>query len=173
MAKAAGAFAKGETETEFGCAPPKLPKGARARADVLVELIERSAHSHGLGRRLADYMLERQDVDVWAIRPLKLARLFGFPDRHAIEVCLEAVVQGFLRLRWNLLCPRCQTGKETAPTLDALPTGAHCPSCNIDYGRKYTKNVELAFHPAHAVRPLGRGEYCLWGPMSTPHIKVH
>lgn len=172
LAKAAGAFAKGERETEFDCAPPKLSKGARARADALVARIERSAHGHGLARRLADYVLERQDVDVWAIRPLKLARLWGVPERHAIEVCLEAVVQGLLRLRWDLLCPRCQVGKETALTLDELPTGAHCPSCNIDYGREYTKNVELAFHPAHAVRPLEGGEYCLWGPMSTPHVKI-
>ena len=172
LAKAAGAFAKGERETEFDCAPPRLPRGGRARADALVVRIERGRHGHGLARRLADFVLERQDVDVWAMRPLKLARLWGVPDRHAIEVCLEAVVQGLLRLRLDLLCPRCQVGKETAPTLDELPTGAHCPSCNIDYGREYTKNVELAFHPAHAVRPLEGGEYCLWGPMSTPHIKL-
>ena len=90
LAKAAGAFAKGERETEFDCAPPKLPRGGRARADALVVRIERGPHGHGLARRLADFVLERQDVDVWAMRPLKLARLWGVPDRHAIEEYLLA-----------------------------------------------------------------------------------
>ena len=70
------------------------------------------------------------------------------------------------------MCPRCQEGKKTEPALDELAAGAHCPSCNIDYSLEYTKNMELAFHPAHAVRPLVGGEYSLWGPMSAPHIKL-
>jgi class 3 adenylate cyclase len=56
--------------------------------------------------------------------------------------------------------------------LDELPRGAHCGSCNIDYERDYANNVELAFHPANSIRPLESGEYCLFGPGSTPHIKV-
>ena len=56
--------------------------------------------------------------------------------------------------------------------MDQLPTGAHCPTCNIDYGRDYSNNVELAFHPATAIRSLEGGEYCLFGPMSTAHVKL-
>jgi hypothetical protein len=33
--------------------------------------------------------------------------------------------------------------------------------------------VELSFRPAPTVRSLGIGEYCLFGPMSTPHIRLH
>ena len=62
--------------------------------------------------------------------------------------------------------------KATAATLDRLPSGAHCPSCNIDYGRDFTRNVELTFQPAPAIRPLTEGEYCLAGPMTTPHVQV-
>ena len=43
---------------------------------------------------------------------------------------------------------------------------------NIDYGRDFSKNVEASFRPAPAIRPLESGEYCLMGPMSTPHIKL-
>src|SRR3546814_1571272 len=55
------------------------------------------------------------------------------------------------------------TGVQTC----ALPI---CPTCNIDYERDFSRNVELSFLPAPAVRPLGSGEHCLFGPMSTPHI---
>jgi class 3 adenylate cyclase len=57
--------------------------------------------------------------------------------------------------------------------LDQLPTGAHCSSCNIDYERDFSRNVEASFRPTAAVRPIVGGQYCLFGPMSTPHIKVH
>jgi hypothetical protein len=73
-------------------------------------------------------------------------------------------------MRWDLLCPRCRVAKAAVQALDQLPQGAHCATCNIDYDRNFSRNVELSFQPAPAVRPLGTGEHCLFGPMSTPHI---
>ena len=172
LAEAAREYARGERDTEFDCPPPRLAAGARARAAELVRQISATRHDHGLGERLADYVTERQEVDVWSIRPLRLARIWGVEERHAIEVCLEAVKQGLLRLRWEILCPRCRVGKAEASGLDQLPSGAHCSTCNIDYDRNFSSNVELSFQPARAIRPLEGGEYCLFGPMSTPHIKV-
>ena len=172
MAESAANFTRGERETEFDFSPPTLGPSAAARARDIVERIETTPHGHGLARRLADWVLTRQDVDVWTIRPLYFARTWDVPPRHAIEVCLDAVKQGLLRLRWDLLCPRCQVGKESVLALDQLPEGADCATRNIDYDRDFSNSVELAFHPANAIRPVENGEYCLFGPMSTPHIKV-
>ena len=141
LAKAAGAFAKGERETEFDCAPPKLPRGGRARADALVVRIERGPHGHGLARRLADFVLERQDEDVWAMRPLKLARLWGVPDRHAIggvSLSKPRYHIGYLDLRdcfrWCIstllahsLEPRSAPRKHTAIGLVITPAHACAP----------------------------------------------
>jgi hypothetical protein len=69
--------------------------------------------------------------------------------------------------------PALPGAKATSPGLDGLPTGAHCPTCNIDYGRDFSANVELAFRPAEALRAVPAGEFCLLGPMSTPHICAH
>ena len=95
------------------------------------------------------------------------------PGRHAVEACLEATRLGLLELRWDLLCPRCRGAKAVAASLDRLPTGAHCGTCNIAYDRDFSRNVELTFRPRAAIRPLGEGEFCLLGPMSTPHIWAH
>ena len=165
-------FGAGRAEREFEVDPPTLAAGAIERARELVSQIEATPYGHGLAQRLADTVTSRQEVDVWTIRPLKLARLWDVPERHAIEVYLQATKQGLLGLRWDLLCPRCQIGKESALALDQLPTGAHCPSCNIDYDRNYTENIELAFHPSRSIRPIDGREYCLFGPMSTPHVKL-
>ena len=165
-------FAGGRRATAFDTSLPELPSGARERALEAVRRIDAGPYGHGLALRLAEQVLEGQEVDLWTIRPLRLARLWGIPDRHAVELCLDAVKHGLLRLRWDLLCPRCQVGKVSVPALDQLPKGAHCGSCNIDYGRDYTKNIELAFHPAQAIRPIKSGQFCFYGPLATPHVKA-
>ena len=52
-----------------------------------------------------------------------------------------------------------------------MPKGAHCSSCNIDYERNFSRNVELTFHPEPWIRPLPDGEMCMLGPGSARHIK--
>jgi hypothetical protein len=52
-----------------------------------------------------------------------------------------------------------------------LAKGAHCSSCNIDYDRIFSRNVELTFHPATWIGPLPDGQMCLLGQGSARHIK--
>ena len=87
-------------------------------------------------------------------------------------MCLQAVKVGLLELLWDLLCPRCRGAKLTVESLERLPRGAHCNACDIDFGRDFARNVELTFLPAPAVRELSVGEFCRFGPCSTPHVKV-
>ena len=142
------------------------------RVDRLVAEIEATPHGHGVARRLADLVLKGQEVDLWHIRPLALARSWKAEALPVIEACLQSVKSGLLELRWDVLCPRCRVSKAWVGTLDRLPDSAHCPSCNIDYDADFSKNVEAGFRPAAALRKLESGEYCLFGPMSTPHIRA-
>ncbi len=173
LAATANDCAAGRRETAFDYAPPAASPQAQARLEAAVAAIEDSGHGHGLAGRLAAWLMQAQEVDLTQIRPLRLARHWRVPARQAIELCLEATRRGLLVLRWDLLCPRCRIAKEVVPSLDRLPTGAHCSTCNIDYVRDFSRNVELSFSPAPGIRPLNQGEYCLFGPMSTPHIHVH
>jgi class 3 adenylate cyclase len=166
------AFAKGERTTWFDLAPPELPDGARERAAAMAGEIDRSPYGNGLGRKLADVVLKGMATDLAHLKPRKLAQELGVSPRAAIEACLAATRAGLLTMKWDLLCTNCRGAKLTASVLSELPRGAHCPSCNIDYGRDFEKNVELTFAPAPAVRPLGVGGFCLSGPMATPHVAV-
>ena len=177
MTRQAADFVKGQRETVLDYAPPEPPRGARERLASMVAELEKGPYGHGLAQRLADYVVSAQEIDVGRLRPLKLARQWRsnagqVKERDVIELCLAAVKVGLLGMRWDLLCPSCRGGKFSTATLDQMPVGAHCPSCNIDYERDFARNVELVFFPSTAIRPLGAGGYCLSGPMTTPHVVV-
>lgn len=166
----AGNHLAGRQPLPFSYAAPQPSAEVTSRVENMVERIEGSSYGHGLARRLAALVFDRQEVDLIHLRPLRLAREWSVRPREAIELCLEATRTGLLDMRWDLLCPRCQIAKASAGNLGDLPKGAHCGTCNIDYDGDFSRNVELSFAPARAVRPVEAGEYCLFGPMSTPHI---
>jgi class 3 adenylate cyclase len=172
LAQEAAAFVAGQRTEPFTYRAPVVGAEVRRRVDAMVAEIEATPNGHGLARKLADHILAAQEVDLWRVRPLALARAWSCRPLQAVELCLQAVRAGLMQLRWDLLCPRCRVAKGWSGGLDRLPQGAHCSSCNIDYDRDFSRNVEASFHPAPAVRPLETGEYCMWGPMSVPHVKA-
>jgi class 3 adenylate cyclase len=173
LAEDAARFVQGEAAMPFAYEPPKPSDEARGRASRLAQEIEASGHGHGLAQKLITLIFAAQEVDLMRLRPLRLARDWQAGELDVIELCLASTRAGLLDLRWDLLCPRCRIGKAGVQALDRLPQGAHCETCDIDYDRDFSKNVELSFTPAASLRPVTAGEFCLFGPMSTPHIWIH
>lgn len=151
-------------------ASPAVSPAVRSR--VTAQATALAERGHDAAHHLAEHLLGASDNDLERMRPRTLARRWRVAPRLAIETCLAAVHEGLLTLRWDLVCPQCRGAKLTATSLDQLPQGAHCSSCNIDYERDFTRNVEVTFEPAAAVRELGGGSYCLANPLLTEHIKV-
>lgn len=170
LARDAAAYAAGQREEPFTMPHPRLPPEAAERLRAMSAELARQSLAPPLVQRFATFIAEGAEADLARIRPLRLARRWGVPERQMIELCLRAVRVGLLNLRWDLLCPNCRGGPVGVAALDELPRGAHCPSCNIDYDRDFSRNVELTFRPAPQVRPLVDGQFCLFGPMSTPHV---
>jgi class 3 adenylate cyclase len=144
---------------------------AHRRLTALISDLENDPASHGLAPRLADFLLHAPFVALRGIRPLAVARAWGATADDTVELFLAAQRRGILAMGWDLLCSRCRGAKLSVKNLHELPEGAHCSSCNIDYGRDFTRNVELTFHPEPWLRPLPKGELCLLGQGSTPHVK--
>jgi class 3 adenylate cyclase len=144
---------------------------ARQRLDALGAELAGDPDSHALGPNLIDYLRHAPIVDLRSIRPVALATLWSVPPDHAVELFLAAARRGVVAMGWELLCPRCRGAKSRVSRLQDLPKGAHCSSCNIDYERNFSRNVELTFHPASWIRPLSDGEMCMLGPGSARHIK--
>lgn len=144
---------------------------AKRRLDELAASLAKEPASHGLAPRLVEFLQHAPVTALRGIRPLAMARQWHAGEDETVELFLAAQARGLLAMGWDLLCPRCRGAKVRASRLDELPTGAHCSSCNIDYQRNFTRNVELTFHPAPWLRPLPEGELCMLGQGTTPHVK--
>jgi class 3 adenylate cyclase len=166
----AARFAEMNLPQDFAASPAQVSAAMRSRVGAQAKAL--TERGHAAARQLADHLLDAPDTDLERMRPRALARRWGVAPRAAIETCLAAVREGLLTLRWDLVCPQCRGAKVTANSLDQLPQGAHCPSCNIDYERDFTRNVEVTFEPAASVRELGAGSFCLANPLLTEHIKI-
>jgi class 3 adenylate cyclase/carbon monoxide dehydrogenase subunit G len=147
------------------------PAGRR-RLDALIADLARDPASLGLAPKLAAYLQQAPGVTLRGIRPLTLARQWRAAPTDTVELFLAAQHRGILAMGWDLLCPRCRGAKSRVERLHELPQGAHCSSCNIDYTRDFTRNVELTFRPEPWFRPLPEGELCMLGQSSTPHVKL-
>jgi class 3 adenylate cyclase len=146
------------------------PAACRRLGTLIADLAGDPA-SHGLAPKLADFLLHAPIVALRSIRPLSMARFWHATPEDTVELFLAAQRLGIMVMGWDLLCPRCRGAKARVEHLHELPQAAHCSSCNIDYGRDFTRNVELTFHPEPWLRPLPEGELCLLGQGTTPHVK--
>jgi class 3 adenylate cyclase/carbon monoxide dehydrogenase subunit G len=151
---------------------PIVAPAARRRLAASIAELDRDPASHGLAEKLSDFLLHAQVVALRAMRPLALARAWHADGYDVVELFLAAQRLGILAMGWDLLCPRCRGAKSSVKHLHDLPRGSHCTSCNIDYGRDFTRNVELTFHPEPWLRPLPKGELCLLGQGTTPHVRL-
>ena len=148
-----------------------IKPAARRRFDTLIAELDYDPASHGLAPKLADLLLHSPTLPLGSIRPLAMARQWQAAPDQTVEMFLAAQRIGILAMGWDLLCPRCRGAKSRVKHLHDLPEGAHCSSCNIDYQRNFTRNVELTFHPEPWLRQLPKGEFCMLGQGSTPHVK--
>ena len=147
-------------------------QAALIRAHQVANEIAATPFDHGLGKRLIDYINASQEVDLWSMRPLAIARSWQVDKRQVVELFLQAVRSGLLESRWDILCPRCRVSKAQISNMSELPRGVHCDACNIDFAGDFASNVELSFSPSPSIRPVSNGFYCRSGPGVTPHIKA-
>lgn len=173
MSARAQRFVEQAEPEPFDLPAPRLGERALTRIERLrLELLE-AGHFSPVVEELVRLVRSAGENDVRRIRPLQVARRNGLDPRATVTACLDAARRGLFDLSWDLLCPRCRGAKSQAASLDGLAAQAHCDTCAIRYDRDFSRNVEVTFRPAAGLRALTGGEFCMLGPMSTPHIVAH
>jgi class 3 adenylate cyclase len=163
-------YAAGRRAEPYEYQTVSLDADGKARLDAGIARLAAAGADAALVDKLRAFILGGSEIDLLHMRPLRLARLWAAPERAVIELCLLATKAGLLSMHWDLLCPNCRGPKLSVASLDRLPQGAHCATCNIDYGRDFARNVELTFRPAPTIRRVEDGQFCLFAPMTTPHV---
>lgn len=120
--------------------------------------------------RLCQHIATANDEDVERMRPFELADRWGEDRRATLGVCLKATIGGLLTMTWDVLCPGCRVGKSEVRALQDLREEAHCEACNIVFDASFDQLVEVRFSPSPAIRQVVLREFCLGGPMKTPHV---
>jgi class 3 adenylate cyclase len=143
-----------------------LPPAATTASD---ELLQRGLDQHAVGL-LRRHLAEAPDEDVIRMRPFELADRWGLDRRQILALFLHATTAGLLAMTWDVLCPNCRIGKAEYFNLRDLDTQAHCEACNITFGAQFDRLVEVRFSVAPTLRRVEQREFCIGGPMNTPHV---
>jgi len=152
--------------------PATLAPAVRARLDQTLTVIGEQRSDPALVARLGEYLGQTPEAWLHRIRPLVLARKWRADETDVVALFLAAHHHGLLRLRWEVLCPRCRNASDVPDNLADLPKSVHCTTCNVNFEQEFSANVELTFQPEAWLRPLPEGAFCMMGAPSVPHIKV-
>jgi adenylate cyclase len=143
-----------------------VPARARQLSDALIA----SSEPTSIVERLHEHLTSARDDEVARMRPFELADRWQEDRRETLAVFLHATVAGLLLLTWDVLCPGCRVGKREVSALRDLKAQAHCDVCNITFDAGFDQLVEVRFSPAPGIRVVTPREFCIGGPMNTPHI---
>lgn len=160
-------------EISFSLQAAPLNRLALERLSQLSRQLAGQGYDERWVERLAQFLVDEPDFNLTRLRPYVLADRWQAPRRPILELFLSAAKSGLLRMRWDIICPLCRGAKVSATSLDEIPKGAHCSTCNIDFEGDFSQNVELTFTPHPQIRLIYDESYCIGGPMVTPHILIH
>jgi class 3 adenylate cyclase len=158
----------GQVDNPFPQLAPKKPLPAGAQ-DATARLERRGLDQRAV-ELLRQHLAEAPDEEVVKMRPFELADRWGLDRRETLALFLHATVAGLLVMSWDVLCPGCRVGKTEYASLRELAPEAHCEACNITFDAAFDRSVEVRFSVAPALRRVENREFCIGGPMNTPHI---
>ena len=161
-------YLRGEIDDPF----PQLARtGAPPPRTVgMVDRLVRRGVSPEAAELLRRHLAHAPDADVLAMRPFVLADRWALDRRETLALFLHATAESLLEMRWEVLCPNCRIGKAAYPSLRDLAVEAHCETCDIQFDAAFDRSVEIRFGVAPTLRRVEGHEYCLGGPMNTPHV---
>lgn len=163
-------YVAGGERTPF---PTLAPRGARAeRVRALAAGLMDRAVERRIVERLVAHLADGRDDELVKMRPFELADRWDQDRRSVLAAFLQATVSGLVTMAWDVLCPNCRVGKNGYSSLRQLEATAHCASCNIAFDAEFDRLVEVRFTIAPAIRAIVDRDYCIGGPMNTPHVAV-
>ncbi|MCX7997922.1 MAG: adenylate/guanylate cyclase domain-containing protein, partial [Leptospiraceae bacterium] len=161
-------FHKGETKEVY---PKKDVNDTKVFHEILKKL-EQIPSNPILREKIAHLISNSFDEDLLKIRIKKLSKQLGENSKEVLRFFLQGARLGIFDVNYDILCPSCRGSKSSSKHLFELKEKVHCPSCNIEYGSEFDRNVEVTFTPNPSLKNINAKLYCFGGPGTTPHIRA-
>lgn len=134
------------------------------------ELIQRNI-SKEIIEKLIDFIEYGNELDLYRIRVLELAKKWNIKERELVVACMYATRAGLLTISWDVICPHCRGTRLEIGTLYDIPSKANCDVCDIEYENDSENSIEITFHVHPSIRNVAKVFYCSAEPAKKPHIK--
>lgn len=151
---------------------PELAPEAAERLGVLAKRLLNEDVDAGLVEQLVAHLKSADEMDLFRIQVLPLARRFGVPEDAMLEACLKATRVGILALSWDVICPHCRGVRSEIHTLGEIPRKQDCGACGIDFETDDDNAIEVTFHVHPSIRAVERQFFCSAEPAFKAHIKL-
>lgn len=156
----------------YRTAPPQLAEEPLQRIRAVEERLMKLGISADLAIRLTDLVRKADDLDIYRIRVLPLARHWNVNERALLVAALYATREGLLTLSWDVLCPHCRGVRVEARRLGDIPARSRCEVCEIEFATDAENAVEITFHVHPSVRPVPKLFFCSAEPAFRAHIRL-
>jgi class 3 adenylate cyclase len=151
--------AKKPAPRNFSVSIETLPAAIRAFADASPE-----------NRRLTDWVLSADTLELTRIRPYVQADQWRIPRRALLESFLQAAQAGLLDFQWEVICPHCRGPEKKESSLESLSAESYCVGCEKSFAVDFENLIELTFRPNPRIRETTRTFFCTGGPKVMPHV---
>ena len=149
---------------------PRLSSAVRSRLDAGRDQLIDAGILPEVADRLVDHLGHASAVTLSRLRPIELAHQWGQPDDQVIDAMIVAAQNGWLTIRWEVLCPRCRVSASEALNLRDIKEHTDCVACDAAFRSDLASAIELVFRPHHDIRAVDDAEYCTGGPAAAPHV---
>lgn len=122
--------------------------------------------------KLCEHIRNADDLELDAIRVVRLAKKWGYNFKDVLSVCLHATKSGLLNISWNVVCPHCRGSRFSSGSLGDVPTDSSCDPCGITFTTDSAETIEIVFKVNAAVRKVPDVLYCAAEPAKKSHIKI-
>ena len=151
---------------------PELPPESLSRLEVLARRLVEQGVQQALVSRIVEHVRSADDMDLYRIQVVPLARRWEVDEDELLSACLRATRVGLLGMTWDVICPHCRGVRREVSTLGEVPKQSDCEACKIEFETDSESAVEITFHVHPSVRRVDRIFYCSAEPAFKSHIKL-
>lgn len=138
---------------------------------ITEELLQNKISSE-LITKLLEHIEYGNELDLYRIRVLELAKKWNVNSRELLVACMYATRAGLLTISWDVICPHCRGTRLESTSLYEVPKKASCDVCDVEFENESENSIEITFHVHPSIRNVAKVFYCSAEPAKKPHIKL-